>query len=412
MRARQKARDINYSAHSLETTPLRASYKEYERLFRHQQPPLQNCSPSSLRRLENVCRSFYEWKGPIYEKLRASEFKEKAWDHTTSAFKAIEAGLEMSGHERNLYGARPNFEYAYTFPHMLALTSFSNLEDKHQLIVKVPNLVAPALDLFQTFFHVSTATDSALFAPRRGLDRRDQTKRVLNPHTGPGTMVRAGTAFRMLILEGYPTDTRLDAVASNHSILPNPQAHHDLLDLAFPATTMPIQPLQPLVGIILVPAVRGDSAEGFSRTGHPCAILLERAGLFVDGDVTQRTRYQAVRDGEPDNAGPDDGDFWGYGMGAVSLAEILGENHRKNPQQPGMRVSNLQGIQDTLCHMHMERVKGFGPVTKGRVVAWKILCALISMCALKSMFALILCLYALISCFSLKSVYALISARL
>ncbi|KAI7779907.1 major facilitator superfamily protein [Diaporthe eres] len=30
--------------------------------------------------------------GPIYEKLRASEFKEKAWDHTTSAFKAIEAG--------------------------------------------------------------------------------------------------------------------------------------------------------------------------------------------------------------------------------------------------------------------------------------------------------------------------------
>jgi len=30
--------------------------------------------------------------GPIYEKLRTSGFKEKAWEHTTGAFKAIEEG--------------------------------------------------------------------------------------------------------------------------------------------------------------------------------------------------------------------------------------------------------------------------------------------------------------------------------
>lgn len=36
-------------------------------------------------------------------------------------------------------------------------------------------------------------------------------------------------------------------------------------------------------------------------------------------------------------------------------------------------VSKMQGIQDNSCHMHMECVKGFGPVTKGRMVAWKVL---------------------------------------
>ena len=30
--------------------------------------------------------------GPIYDKLRASGFKEKAWEHTTGAFQAIEGG--------------------------------------------------------------------------------------------------------------------------------------------------------------------------------------------------------------------------------------------------------------------------------------------------------------------------------
>lgn len=35
--------------------------------------------------------------GPVYERLRSSGFKEKAWEHTSSAFKAIEEGTAFTG---------------------------------------------------------------------------------------------------------------------------------------------------------------------------------------------------------------------------------------------------------------------------------------------------------------------------
>lgn len=51
--------------------------------------------------------------------------------------------------------------------------------------------------------------------------------------------------------------------------------------------------------------------DGILGEGYACAVLLGCAGLLVDSHVAEGTRYQAVGDGEADNAGPNNSSFWG-----------------------------------------------------------------------------------------------------